>query len=119
MKDIPVEKFVGTCVVCVNVKDVENAVRTGMRKILLKGDVGEGYDAVDVSQIDLIGVEAIAIGDLETHRTLLKRGIVILEGLVLSDVPVGSYFLAALPLKTDTDGAPIRAILIDAQGEDI
>jgi arylformamidase len=119
IKDIPVEKFVGKCMVCENLNDVMNAIQIGIKKILVKGDFGEEYDAIDFSHIELIGVEAIAIGNLETHMILLRKNIVILEWLALSNVPTGVYFLAALPLKTDTDGAPMRAVLIDTEGEDI
>jgi arylformamidase len=118
IKDIPVEKLIGKCMVCENFNDVQNAINIGIKKIVIKGDYGEEYDRTDISHIELIGVEAIAIGNLETHIRLLKQNIVILEGLVLSNIPAGIYFLAALPLKTDTDGAPIRAVLIDIEGED-
>jgi arylformamidase len=113
IKDIPVEKFVGKCMVCMNSNDVKNAVKNGIKKIIIKGDFNKEYEGSDISLFELIGVEAIAIGNLETHKKLLKNDIVILEGLVLSNIPGGVYFLAALPLKTDTDGAPIRAVLID------
>jgi arylformamidase len=119
IKNIPVEKFVGKCMVCGNLNDVQNAMNLGIKKIVIKGDYGEEFNLTDISHIELIGVEAIAIGNLEIHLKLLQQNIVILEGLVLSDIPVGVYFLAALPLKTDTDGAPIRAVLIDTEGEDI
>jgi arylformamidase len=103
IKDIPVEKFVGKCMVCGNLDDVKNATNIGIKKIIVKGDFGVEYGVIDISRIELIGVEAIAIGNLETHMMLLKNNIVILEGLVLSNIPAGVYFLAALPLKTDTD----------------
>jgi len=44
----------------------------------------------------------------------LKKGIALLEGIVLADVPEGSYFLSAAPLNLGgSDGAPCRAYLID------
>jgi arylformamidase len=44
---------------------------------------------------------------------LLGASVVVLEGLILKDVPAGDYLLAALPMKLDrADGAPARAILI-------
>ena len=43
---------------------------------------------------------------------LLGAGVVIIEGLDLSDVPAGDYNLMALPLKIrDVDGAPARVFL--------
>lgn len=44
---------------------------------------------------------------------LLGTGIVILEGLSMSQVPPGTYFLAAQPLKmAGLDGSPVRPVLI-------
>ena len=46
---------------------------------------------------------------------LLARGLVILEGLDLSEVPDGNYYLTVLPLKIEgVEGAPARAILISS-----
>jgi arylformamidase len=45
---------------------------------------------------------------------LLSHGVVILEGLNLSEVPAGRYELICLPLRLRTslgDGAPARAVL--------
>lgn len=67
--------------------------------------------------IKLVGVDYLSIapyGDsIPTHQTLLKAGVVILEGLDLSAVAPGRYTLYCLPLKlAGSDGAPARAILI-------
>lgn len=49
---------------------------------------------------------------LPGHHALQRNGILILEGLDLSDVPDGLYELAALPLKLlGGDGSPVRAVL--------
>ncbi len=64
--------------------------------------------------IDYLSVEKFKSEDFETHRTLLARGVVILEGLDLSGVAAGTYELLCLPLKVaggSGDGAPARAIL--------
>jgi arylformamidase len=43
---------------------------------------------------------------------LLKKEIVLLEGITLADVPEGIYNLTCLPLNLVTcEGAPARAIL--------
>jgi arylformamidase len=48
-----------------------------------------------------------------THEILLKAGVVIVEGLDLSEVSQGRYTLFCLPLKlVGSDGAPARAILV-------
>lgn len=67
--------------------------------------------------IKLIGIDYLSIapfGDsVPTHETLLRAGIIILEGLNLSEVTQGRYTLYCLPLKlAGADGAPARAILI-------
>ena len=47
------------------------------------------------------------------HHTLLGKGVILIEGLDLSDVPAGEYVLVCLPLKiTEGDGAPARAMLV-------
>ena len=42
---------------------------------------------------------------MEVHLILLGRGIALLEGIVLADVPQGRYFLSAAPLNL---GGPHR-----------
>jgi arylformamidase len=49
---------------------------------------------------------------LPGHKALRRHRIAILEGLLLTGVPDGSYELIALPLKiAGGDGSPVRAIL--------
>ncbi len=112
IKDISPEKFVGKCMVCENIDDVNIAIDSGIKMILIKVDFNVDFSAIDISKINLVGVESIAVGDFDTHRMLFKKNIAIIEWLDLSKVPAGEYFLAALPLKMDTDGAPARAVLI-------
>jgi len=67
--------------------------------------------------IQTVGVDYLSVGGYdtdgpETHRTLLKAGIWIIEGLNLKDVEPGEYELVCLPLKlVGSDGAPARAAL--------
>lgn len=62
--------------------------------------------------IDYYGIEAKGAPGHPVHKTLLKAGIVILEGLDLSRIKPGDYNLAALPLRIKTgDGSPCRAVL--------
>jgi arylformamidase len=64
--------------------------------------------------IDYLSIEAFSARDLLVHHTLLEKGIVILEGIDLSQVPEGRYQLICLPLKVrDGDGAPARVVLTD------
>ncbi len=63
--------------------------------------------------VDYLSVEQFHSGHHRTHRTLLERGIIIVEGLLLSSPPDGDYTLYCLPiLLTGLDGAPARAVLI-------
>ena len=63
--------------------------------------------------VDYLSVEQFHSGHHRTHRTLLQRGIVIVEGLVLTDPPPGDYELRCLPLRlAGLDGAPARAVLV-------
>lgn len=65
----------------------------------------------------LVGIDALSVEErgkkvLETHKLLLEREIVVLEGLDLSKVQEGHYELVALPLKLSSlDGSPVRAVL--------
>ncbi|MGD8453972.1 MAG: cyclase family protein [Phycisphaerae bacterium] len=62
--------------------------------------------------IDTPSVDLFHAPGLPAHRALMARGISILEGLVLRDVPAGVYELIALPLKlAGFDGSPVRAVL--------
>ena len=69
--------------------------------------------------VQLVGVDYLSVapyGDsTPTHTVLLKAGVVIIEGLNLSQVSRGFYDLYCLPLKiADSDGAPARAILVQS-----
>ena len=93
------------------------------KRILLKGDVEVSLEAAKVfasSDILLLGNEPQTIGPqnapMEVHLVLLGANVILLEGIRLSDVPEGIYFLNAAPLNlSGADGAPCRAILIDVE----
>jgi arylformamidase len=65
----------------------------------------------------LVGVDAPSIDPetsktLDAHNAVRRRGLSILEGLVLDDVPFGDYELIALPLPLEgLDASPVRAVL--------
>jgi len=66
--------------------------------------------------IQLVGIDYLGIAPfeetIEPHQILLKAGIIILEGLNLSQVMRGRYTLYCLPIKiVGSDGAPARAVL--------
>ena len=67
---------------------------------------------VRVVGIDYLSIEQFHSGHHRTHKTLLSRGVVIIEGLDLSEPPPGEYVLHCLPVLLDgVDGAPARAVL--------
>lgn len=52
-----------------------------------------------------------------THETLLGAGVAIMEGLDLSEVAEGEYFLCFLPLRLqESEASPARAVLIEGVG---
>jgi arylformamidase len=64
--------------------------------------------------IDYLSIEEFKSEKHETHLALLAKGVVILEGLDLREVPAGLYELICLPLRISGgsgDGAPARAVL--------
>jgi len=71
--------------------------------------VGRGVRLVG---IDFLSIERRGAAGHPTHHTLLDAGVVIVEGLDLSQTNPGEYWLTCLPLKIlGGDGAPARAIL--------
>ena len=65
----------------------------------------------------LIGIDSASIDPassktLDSHQVIRRRGLRVLENLVLDAVPEGDYELIALPLKlTTADASPVRAVL--------
>ena len=120
--------FVGDCFVARHSGDVTAADAKSIlekagdvRRILIAGEVtvtGEAAEVFAGSGICLLGNESQTVGPanapMQVHLILLGKGIALLEGIVLRDVPEGHYFLSAAPLNlADCDGAPCRAYLID------
>lgn len=67
--------------------------------------------------VKLVGVDYLSVAPYKqsrpTHEILLQAGVVVVEGLNLSQVSQGRYTLYCLPLKLEgSDGAPARAILV-------
>jgi len=67
--------------------------------------------------LKLIGIDYLSVGGFkddgaEIHRILLGSGAWLIEGLDLSEISPGKYYLVCLPLKFESgDGAPARVIL--------
>ena len=124
------EPCVGTCYVARHEGEVlagdaqrilEAARQAGAaERILIAGRATVMPEAAEVfaqAGIRLIGNESQTVGPLEAprevHLILLGAGCVLLEGIVLTGVSEGRYFLSAAPLNLGgCDGAPCRAFLI-------
>ena len=62
--------------------------------------------------IDTASVDPAASKDLPSHQVLRRRGLCVLENLVLDEVEEGDYELIALPLRwVEADASPVRAVL--------
>lgn len=69
-------------------------------------------------QVNGVGIDALGIERAQdnhlTHKLLLEKDIIILEGLELKDIKEGQYQLIALPIKLKaTEGSWVRAVLLE------
>ena len=130
IEKIGLEAFVGDCYVArfegdltANdaAKILEKAKAAGAsERILIAGKATVTAEAARVfeqAKIKLIGNESQTVGPedapMEVHKILLGADVVLLEGIVLTDISEGKYFLSAAPLNLGgCDGAPCRAYLI-------
>jgi len=86
-------------------KDFIHLSRDAARWIVKRG--------IKLIGVDYLSVDGFDSEDHAVHHTLLEAGVVIIEGLNLSQVAQGVYQLYCLPLKiADSEGAPARVILI-------
>lgn len=127
---LPLERFTGDCYLArhegaVLAPDVAAILRRAAeagaaRRILIAGDATVTAEAAQVfagAGLWLLGNESQTFGPpdapMPVHRILLGAEIVLLEGVVLSGLPEGRYFLNAAPLRLGgADGAPCRAWLM-------
>jgi arylformamidase len=62
--------------------------------------------------VDYLSVEQFKKAGAPAHHMLLGNGVIIIEGLNLSDAEAGPYEMYCLPLRVkDADGAPARVVL--------
>lgn len=136
---IPPEKMTGECRVIeiagrdpeISARNLEPALKD-TKKILLKtwfsgeeafredypGLSPDAADAIVRAGIECVGIDSPSIepysGDGSVHRTLLSRGVVIIELLSLEAVREGHYWMVALPMRLEgLDGSPCRVLLRD------
>ena len=101
-------------------------IKTANSRIWTEGysDFKEDFIALDpdaaaylVTQgIEVVGVDYLSVAPFAdpapTHRILLEAGVLVIEGLNLSDIEPGDYTLFCLPIKIKgSDGAPARVLL--------
>jgi arylformamidase len=90
------------------------------KRLLIKGECDVTLEMSKLFNrygILLVGVEGQSVGPVDSpmpvHLELLGKEVVLLEGIVLTQVEPGNYFLSAAPLKLGgSDGAPCRAVLL-------
>jgi len=67
---------------------------------------------VKVLGVDYLSVEEFKKPGAPAHRTLMRGGTIVIEGLNLRDVEPGTYEMFCLPLPAvGSDGAPARVVL--------
>jgi arylformamidase len=70
-------------------------------------DLGVCLVGIDTASIDPANSKT-----LDAHQVIRRRGLRVLENLLLDDIDEGDYELIALPLKlTRADASPVRAVL--------
>ena len=85
-------------------EDYTHLTESGARYLVDQGVKVVGIDYLSVEQFKKVGAPA--------HRALLSHGVVIIEGLNLSEAEPGMYEMYCLPLRiVGADGAPARVIL--------
>jgi len=140
IESLPLETFIGPARVCaveagshVTAAEVAKAGIEGETRVLFKTrnsqlmkkgvyDAGFAPFSVDAAELlvklglKLVGLDylsaASATEQVPVHRAFLDHGVILLEGVDLSDVPPGRYELFCPPVKlAGSDGAPCRAVL--------
>lgn len=125
---LELERFIGECTVIevpegpIHGAFVDENIREGCERILIKSG-GKAYFsdsgafALAALGVKLVGTDSNSVGthgaQIGPHRAFLGADIPLLEGLNLTDVSPGKYFLIAPPLSiSGVEAAPTRALLI-------
>jgi arylformamidase len=144
LHEIPLERLVGKATVfeipgvpAIGVRELRSLKWDGVERVLFKTENSkhwqdgsfyehfvylepEGAQFLVDHGVQLVGIDYLSIEKFRaekhlTHFTLLKKDVVIIEGLDLSRVAPGEYSMVALPLNLfDTDGGPTRVILMNS-----
>ncbi|MDT8897418.1 MAG: cyclase family protein [Thermanaerothrix sp.] len=86
------------------------------------GITQDGAEYLVEQGVRLVGIDYLSVAPYKrsrpTHEVLLQAGVVIIEGLDLSQVRSGLYHLICLPIKFQgVEGGPARAILIEESAD--
>ena len=140
MEQVPLERYIGPARLIaienrcsIGVDDLRGLDLTGVTRLLIRTGSCPDYpsrfnpdftwfEPAAVTYLAGLGVQLIGTDahsmdpcdskDLPAHRACAQAGLLILENLKLTQVPVGDYELIALPLRlTGADGSPVRAVL--------
>ncbi len=137
LESIPLDTVIGPCVLIdassepVISKDFLESQVLGERVLVYTGQPNEwkkfpydfksitpeaviylGEKGVILFGLDSPSVDTYGAAGLPSHQAFAKTGTIIVEGLALQGIPVGSYELTALPLRLqNADGCPVRAVL--------
>ena len=141
LHEIPLDRLVGKTTVfeipgvrSIGIKELKSLKWDGVERVLFKTENSkhwrdeafyedfvylepEGAEFLVERGVRLVGIDYLSIEKFKaekhlTHFALLKKDVVVIEGLDLSRVPQGDYTLYALPLNLhDADGGPTRVIL--------
>lgn len=128
--EIPLSSFYGPCTVVtieglLTGEDMESILPFCKKRVLFRGR-GQAFLTQSAAfvladyGIKLVGTDGLSVAcrdeEYEIHRELLLHGIVILEGLELTDIKDGDYTLAAFPVKlSGLEAAPVRAVLFEQE----
>lgn len=122
---VPLEAFFGPCRVVtasgiLTGADIDALSPSKGERLLFRGGAFLSQSAafaLGEAGVALVGTDQQSIGsagdEQAPHVELLSRGIPLLEGLLLDDVPDGEFVLFALPLKLEgLEASPVRAVLL-------
>lgn len=125
---LELETFIGECTVIevpegpIHGAFIDDNISEGCERLLIKSG-GKAYFsdsgafALAALGVKLVGTDSNSVGthgaQIGPHRAFLGADIPLLEGLNLTDVSPGKYFLIAPPLSiSGVEAAPTRALLI-------
>lgn len=129
IEKLEAELFIGPCTVIevpagiISGEYVDCMFPKNYERVLIKGR-GAAFFMESAAQaaaeipLKLIGTDALSVGykgnQIKPHKAFLQNRVAVLEGLDLSGVSPGDYYLFAAPMKiSGSEAAPVRAFLAE------